>query len=91
MGLVTKTAPAGEFEDELAAFAHQIADTSPHAVQMGKRAFYEIEGIEYNKAVRLMSKLMPNLLESEDAKKGIAAFFKKRKPEQHDRQSSDPQ
>ncbi len=81
MGLVTKTTPAGQFEDELTAFATQIAETSPYAVQMGKRAFYEIEGIEYNKAVRLMSKLMPNLLESEDAKEGIAAFFKKRKPE----------
>jgi enoyl-CoA hydratase/carnithine racemase len=89
MGLVTKSAPVGKFEDELAAFARQIADTSPYAVQMGKRAFYEIEGIEYNKAVRLMSKLMPNLLESEDAKKGIAAFFEKRISERHDRQSSD--
>lgn len=85
MGLVTKAAPADRFEEELGAFARQIAETSPFAVQMGKRAFHEIAGIEYNKAVRLMSKHMPILMDSEDAREGIAAFFEKRKPKWQDR------
>ncbi len=84
MGLVTKAAPADRFEEELGAFARQIAETSPFAVQMGKRAFHETAGIEYNKAVHLLSKYMPVLMDSEDAREGIAAFFEKREPKWRD-------
>ncbi len=85
MGLVTRIAPAGGYEEELRAFVRGIAETSPYAVQMGKRAFYETEGIEYNKAVRLLGKFIPILMESEDAREGIAAFLEKRKPEREER------
>lgn len=84
MDLVTKAVVADRFENELRAFALQIAEMSPLAVQMGKRAFYEVADVEYNKAIRLMSKFMPILMDSEDARKGIAAFLEKRKPTQKD-------
>lgn len=80
MGLVTKAVPESEWEDAIAQLCQQITGLSPLVVQMGKAAFYEMADIEYNKAIRFMSKLMAISSASEDAQEGITAFLEKRKP-----------
>jgi enoyl-CoA hydratase/carnithine racemase len=70
--------------DELDSTVQSLADTmaamSPLVIRTGKRAFYEIEGLDepeaYNRAVPIMTEnaMFP------DAQEGITAFLQKRPP-----------
>jgi enoyl-CoA hydratase/carnithine racemase len=70
--------------DELDATVQKLADTivamSPAVIRTGKRAFYEIEGLDepdaYDRAVPIMTE---NALHP-DAQEGITAFLQKRRP-----------
>ena len=71
-------------DDELDATVQSLVDRilalSPHVLALGKRAFYQLEGLDeataYTQATGIM---VQNVLHS-DAQEGISAFLQKRSP-----------
>jgi enoyl-CoA hydratase/carnithine racemase len=80
LGLVNRVVPAGELDATFESLADRIAAMSPLVIRTGKRAFYEIDGLDepaaYARAVSIMTE---NALYG-DAQEGISAFLQKRPP-----------
>ncbi len=78
LGLVNRVVPVGELDAVVAKLSGAIAAMSPLVIRTGKRAFYEVEGLDeagaYDRAVPIMT---GNAL-CEDAQEGITAFLEKR-------------
>jgi len=79
-GLVNKVVPPDQLEEATMALAHQLAEKSPLALQMGKQAFYGMSDMEYGKALAYSNEAFAALCMTEDATEGINAFLEKRKP-----------
>ena len=79
-GLVNKVVPTEKLEDATMELARKLAEKSPLALQMGKRAFYWMSDMEYGKALEYSNEVLAALCSTEDAKEGIKAFLEKRKP-----------
>jgi len=80
IGLVNKVVPPDKLDEAALELANELAAKSPVALQMGKRAFYTMTDMEYTKALEYMNEMMAELCTTEDAKEGVDAFLKKRKP-----------
>jgi len=80
-GVVNKVVPLEKLDEETMALANKLAEKSPTALQMGKQAFYGMSDLEYGKALAYSNELFASLCVTEDAKEGVDAFLKKRKPE----------
>lgn len=74
-GLLNRVAPPGEHVDVATDLAETIASKSPAAVQRGKRAFYEMGGMEYGEAVDHSNERFAALCATRDARDGIEAFL----------------
>ena len=61
--------------------AERIAQSSPSVLALGKRAFYEQEGIDERAAYGLACAVMVDNAQADDAHEGMRAFLEKRKPE----------
>ncbi|HDM09296.1 MAG TPA: enoyl-CoA hydratase/isomerase family protein [Desulfobacteraceae bacterium] len=79
-GLVNKVVPAEKLEEATMGLAQKLAEKSPLALQMGKRAFYGMSDMEYGKALEYSNEVFAALCTTEDAEEGIKAFLEKRKP-----------
>jgi enoyl-CoA hydratase/carnithine racemase len=80
LGLVNRVVPARDLDATIKVFTDTITAMSPAVIRTGKKAFYEIEGLDepaaYEKAVPIMTE---NALHH-DAQEGIDAFLRKRPP-----------
>ena len=79
-GLVNRVVPGDELESSTMALARKLAEKSPLAIQMGKKAFYGMADMEFGKALELSNDAFAALCVTEDAKEGVDAFMKKRTP-----------
>ena len=84
-GLVNKVVPLDQLEAATMAWANQLAEKSPLALQMGKQAFYGMCDMEFGKALEYSNEAFAALCMTEDATEGINAFLEKRKPEWKER------
>ncbi len=80
LGLVNRVVPVEELEAAVQSLTDGIASMSPLVIGIGKRAFYDLEGLDeaeaYDRAVPIMTaNAMAN-----DAREGILAFLEKRPP-----------
>lgn len=80
IGLVNKVVPREKLEEETMKMASKIACHSPLAVQMGKKSFYNMVDLEYEKALELTNNNFAALCTTEDAQEGINSFLKKYEP-----------
>jgi len=80
LGLVNKVVPAENLEAETRAFAEKLAQKSPVAVAMGKRFYYRMLDMDFNRRLEYGSDVFSELCATEDAREGVASFFEKRKP-----------
>jgi len=81
LGLVNRVSVPGGSLKEAEELACTLAGRAPVSVEMGKAAFYAIENLSFDEALRFLnSQLTLNLL-TEDAMEGVAAFLQKRDPE----------
>ncbi len=80
-GLVNKVVPAEKLEEATMELALKLAEKSPLALQMGKRAFYGMSDMEYGKAIEYSNEVFAALCATEDAEEGVKAFLEKRKPD----------
>lgn len=81
IGLINKVVPADKLEEETMNLARKLAAKSPLAVQLGKKSFYKMADLEYEKAFELTGNHFALLCTTEDAHEGVNAFLNKRKPE----------
>jgi enoyl-CoA hydratase/carnithine racemase len=81
IGLINRAVPAGELEDHVRKAASALAEKSPAAVQLTKKAFYIAADQEFEKAYAYMNEAFARLCTCDDAKEGVAAFLEKRKAE----------
>ena len=80
IGLINNFYAIDELEKETLDLASKIADKSSVAVTTGKSAFYTQSNYDLAEAYDFTSKVMVENLLKDDAKEGIGAFLKKRKP-----------
>ncbi len=81
LGLVNQVVPSHVLDAAVRQLTEAILASSPLVVGLGKRAFYELRGLDeaaaYERAVEVMT---DNALR-QDAQEGIAAFLEKRRAE----------
>lgn len=80
MGLINRVVPEAELEEETRTWASALAQKSPVALQIAKKAFYGAADLEYSKAFEYMNEAFSRLCATEDAREGISAFLGKRSP-----------
>jgi len=74
IGFVTRVVPAHELAAATAALAAVLASKSPTATRLGRDAFYRVWDANAAEALAAMHPLLSVLLETDDARKGLAAF-----------------
>ena len=77
MGLLNRVVPREQLEDTAMAMARAIADKSPAAVKIGKRAFYEQADMTLDDAYAYAGRVMAENMMVADAEAGIGAFTRK--------------
>lgn len=80
MGLINRVVPKADLERAARTWAGVLAQKSPIALQIAKRAFYAAADMEYHKAFEYMNEAFACLCSAEDALEGIQAFMEKRSP-----------
>lgn len=80
-GLANRVVPADDLHEEAMDLAETIAEKSPVAVQMGKRAYYEMTNMGYDDALTFSNDRFAALCTTADAEEGIEAFLEGREPE----------
>lgn len=80
IGIVNHVVAKEELEEATMTLAKKLAAKSPIATQMGKKSYYMMEDMEYNKALEYSEEMISILGSTEDAEEGINAFLEKRKP-----------
>jgi len=80
MGLLNRVVPASKLDEETRSWAVRLAEKSPLAIQMSKKAFYTAADLDYYKALKYMNEAFVHLTATEDAQEGVTAFLEKRKP-----------
>ena len=81
LGLINRVVPKEDLERETLQWAAELAQKSPIAVQMAKKALYTAEDMEYEKQFAYMNEVFTRLCTTEDSREGLQAFFEKRRPE----------
>jgi len=85
LGLVNRVVAKEDLEKEALDWAATLAQKSPVAIQIAKKAFYASEDMPYIKQFELMNEAFARLCTTHDAHEGVKAFFEKRKPDWQER------
>ncbi len=80
LGLVNRVVAHDELDEAALKWAEDLAQRSPLAVQIAKKAFYQSEDMDYQKQFQYMNEAFARLCTTDDAKEGVAAFLEKRNP-----------
>ena len=81
LGLANRAVPAESLRDEAVAWAQELATRAPLSLAATKKAMRFAADHEWGASYDLEASLQAELLATEDAKEGVAAFFEKRAPE----------
>lgn len=81
VGLVNRVVPADRLHEEAMALARTVAGKLTAAVKIGKRAFYDQQGLPLAEAYRQTGAVMVENMLWRDTEEGIAAFLEKRAPD----------
>jgi len=79
-GLINKVVHEDQLKEATMDLANKLAEKSPLALQMGKRAFYGMSDMEFGKALTYSNEVFASLCVTKDALEGVDAFLKGRKP-----------
>jgi enoyl-CoA hydratase/carnithine racemase len=81
VGLVNRTATPDQLSQETRKLAETLAAKLTAAVRIGKRSFYDQQGLPLAEAYALTGDRMTENMLWRDTEEGIAAFLEKRKPD----------
>jgi cyclohexa-1,5-dienecarbonyl-CoA hydratase len=81
MGLATAAAESAAVESLVNEAVQRLAQLSPAALAMAKKAFYAWDAMHLDKGLSRAEKIyLDELMQTDDAKEGIQSFIEKRKP-----------
>jgi len=72
--------PDGELDAAVQRVVEAIAAAAPRAVQLGRRALAEAEALPVDDAIEVLCERLGEVLSTEDAAEGLAAFAERRPP-----------
>ena len=78
IGLINRVFEDGTFEGEVNAFARQFGTVSRSAVSLSKQLLYQIDGMSFENALASGADMNVIARLSEDCRRGVAEFLKKR-------------
>ncbi len=81
LGLANRTSSADSLLDDAIAWGNELAKRAPLSLAATKKAMRFAMDQDWGSAYDLEARLQGELLASDDAKEGVAAFFEKRSPE----------
>lgn len=80
-GLANEAHPEGRLKEAIQATVDHLLKLSPAALAVAKKAFYAWDSMHLDKGLMRAEKIyLEELMQTEDAKEGIAAWMEKRKP-----------
>jgi cyclohexa-1,5-dienecarbonyl-CoA hydratase len=86
IGLVNQVYPIDEFDDKVEEYVAKLARLSAPVLQLTKRSVTESMGRPFDDALSVVERIyLDELMETEDAHEGLAAFLEKRGPVWKDR------
>jgi enoyl-CoA hydratase/carnithine racemase len=80
MGLVNRVVPAAKVKEEARVMARDFAARSPLVMELARDAFMRANDFEYRRAIENTVETICNIIETDDAQEGLAAFNEKRPP-----------
>ena len=80
LGLVNHVVPRDQLDAKVDEIIEKIASKSPAILRLGRRAFYTMRDMEYEKALEYLSSMLAINTMAEDVAEGITAFLEKREP-----------
>ena len=80
IGLITRAVPPEKLDEAVEECLGGLAEKSPLGIAMGKRAFYKMADLPFEEALDYLSEQLIQVIATQDAAEGIAAFLEKRKP-----------
>jgi len=80
LGMVNYVVPRDQLDAKVSEIAKKIINKSPATLRLGRRAFYTMRDMEYEKALEYLASMLAINTMAEDVGEGIAAFLEKREP-----------
>jgi enoyl-CoA hydratase/carnithine racemase len=80
LGLVNHVVPREQLDAKVDEVIQKITSKSPAILRLGRRAFYTMRDMEYEKALEYLSSVLAINTMAEDVAEGIGAFLEKREP-----------
>lgn len=80
-GIVNRVVPAAEVRDVSLAWAKELTRWSPLIMRLGRTAFYDIDSLDVEAALRHLQSELTIVSLSDDFREGVAAFLQKREPQ----------
>ena len=81
LGLVNHVVPREQLDAKVDEMIEKITSKSPAILRLGRRAFYTMRDMEYEKALEYLSSVLAINTMAEDVVEGISAFLEKREPQ----------
>ncbi len=80
LGLVNHVVPREQLDAKVDEIIKKITSKSPAILRLGRRAFYTMRDMEYEKALEYLASMLAINTMAEDVVEGISAFLEKREP-----------
>ncbi len=80
LGLINHVVPRDQLDAKVDEIIGKITSKSPAILRLGRRAFYTMRDMEYEKALEYLSSMLAINTMAEDVAEGISAFLEKREP-----------
>ena len=72
--------PGGEKGEGIGGYSGDFAAKSPVVMKLARDSFMRQNDFEYRRAIENVVETICNIIETDDAKEGLAAFNEKRRP-----------
>ena len=81
LGFINEVVKPDELDQKVEELTDKLNSKSPAILRLGRRSFYTIRDMEYEKALDYLSAMLAVNTQAEDMVEGVMAFMEKRKPE----------
>lgn len=81
LGFVNHVVPREQLDEKVAEVVKTLLSKSPAILRLGRRAFYTMRDMEYQKALEYLAGMLSINSMAEDVMEGVSAFIQKRPPQ----------
>lgn len=79
-GMINRVVPASDVRREASEWARELTRWSPLIMRLGRDAFYDIDGLDFEASLRHLHSELTIIGLSDDFREGVTAFLQKREP-----------